>query len=146
MSASSSRSPGTPSKRMPTSITSGKRSRGSTRSSSASYSPKASSGSRVSVISSPTSLPSSASSNLGKMPPKPPCRYSSAAPSSSRGSPSLFFSSYSSRTTLPRSIGMREIEGAAYLEHFVDVGARVHVLQDMAHHALLVDDEGRAHE
>ena len=43
---------------------------------------------------------------------------------------------------MPRSIGMRgsigvrEVEELADLEDFLDVGARVHVLEDMAHDAL----------
>src|ERR1700682_1584890 len=146
MSASSSRSPGTPSKRMPTSITSGKRSRGSTRNSSESYSPKASLGSSVRASSWPTSLPSSASSTLGKMPPNPPWRYSSRAPSSSRSRPSQSLSSKSSFTTLPRLIRMRLVEGLANRQHFVDMGPGTHILQDVPHDALLVDDEGRAQQ
>src|SRR5438105_2428203 len=147
MSASSSRSPGTPSKRMPISIASGKRLRGSTRRSSASYSPNASSGSSVRLTSSPTSLPSRACSTLGKMPPKPPWRYSSSVPSSSSAWPSPSRRSYRSRTTLPRSIGMLAVgERLADLEDFVDVRLRVHVLEDVPDHALLVDDEGRAQQ
>src|SRR6266550_3649600 len=102
MRASSARSPGMPSKRMPTSITLGKRALGSTRSSSASYSPNASSGSSVNF----TSLPAS----------------------------------------LPRSIRMRLVEGRADFQDFVDMSLRAHVLKDVAHHALLVDHEGRAQQ
>src|SRR5438876_345698 len=132
---------------MPISIASGKRLRGSTRRSSASYSPNASSGSSVMLTSSPTSLPSRACSTLGKTPPKPPWRYSSSAPSSSSAWPSQSRSSYRSRTTLPRSIGMLAVgERLADLEDFVDVRLRVHVLEDVPHHALLVDDEGRAQQ
>src|SRR5260221_416764 len=41
---------------------------------------------------------------------------------------------------------MREIEGSADFQDFFDVRARVHVLEDMAHEALLVDDEGGAQQ
>src|SRR2546423_5616279 len=147
MSVSSWRSPGIPSNRMPISVTSGNRLRGSTRRSSASYSPNASSGSSVRLTAWPTSLPSSAASTLGKMPPNPPCRYSSSAPSSSSSLPSQSRNSYRSRTTLPRSIGMLAVgERLADLEHFLDVRLGIHILEDVAHHALLVDDERRAQQ
>src|SRR5258706_10058984 len=126
---------------MPISVCAGKLSRGSTRSSSASYSPKASSGSRVSFTSCPASLPSSASSTFGKIPPKPPCRYSRCTPSSSTGTPSQSFISYSRRTTRPFSIRMRDGEGLADLEDFLHMRLGTHVAQDVAHHALLVDHE-----
>src|SRR5580765_162244 len=126
---------------MPTSVCAGKLSRGSTRSSCASYSPKASSGSSVSFTSWPGSLPWSASSTLGKIPPNPPCRYSRCAPSSSTGTPSQSFISYSRRTTRPFSIRMRDGEGLADLEDFLHVRLGAHVAQDVSHHALLVDHE-----
>src|SRR6185369_13918124 len=146
MSASSSLPPGTPSNCMPTSSVSGNRSRGSTRSSSASYSPKASSGSSVSASSKPGSLPARASSTLGNMPSNPPCRYARLASGCSSSSPSQSRRSYVRVTTVPASIRTAAVEGAADLQHLIDVRARVHVLQDMSHHALLVDHEGRARQ
>src|SRR5258706_13424628 len=38
------------------------------------------------------------------------------------------------------------VEGLADFQDFVDVRFRAHILEEMAHHALLVDHEGRAQQ
>src|SRR6266581_8942635 len=147
--------PAAPSKRIPTSRTSGKRLRGSTLRRLSSQSPKASSGSRRTSTRSLTCFPSRAASAAAKMFPSPPCRYCRGSPERWISLPQMSDSSTSSETTVffamikcsgRRGARRRSTQRSDEVQHLGGMPAGLDAVERVPDRALLVDDESGARD